>query len=167
MFTQHHDTRLLYGYLIANKDKEIITWEDLEKHIGYSVRQGVGYSRLRSAINTALGQDQLVFECVFGVGYKVVNASENVSNREAALNGIRRRARREQNKLACAKYDALNDSEKATHNALAAQYGVIRVLAGKKATKKIETASNGSMLSVQRSLQLFSKASGEERDKEA
>lgn len=155
MFTPHHDTQLLYDYLIAHQDKGIISWDELSAVVGYQIQRGSGYSRLRSAINKAKNENQIVFETVRGQGVSKTTGAELVDNRAAGLASVRRRARIEQSKLACVKFTELDDAAKQKHNALAAQYGVIRQVATNAANARIREIANGQAPSVDATLRLF------------
>lgn len=137
LFETSAETRFIFQAMDKVPHGETITYESLSESIGRDVRL-YATSALSSAITMQL-KKQRVFECVRGVGYKLLTSKEIVRTQgDKALSHIKRTARRYVKRIASCVYDELNDVEKIRHNAHLSALGTINYLSKPAAINQIE-----------------------------
>lgn len=157
-FTVSLETRLLYERLRKLKVGEVVTYGELTGIIGQDV-QAAGRGALRSARHIAQRDHQIVLDAINNVGLKRLSDRETVASAGQTLNKVRRTAQRGIDRLAAVSdFDALQDEEKAQHNASMSALAVVKLMAKPKSVTRIAAAvntSNTGQLPVARTLELF------------
>lgn len=156
IFEMSPDTRLLRQYLREVKVGETVTYADLSSVIGKPVVSSTG--SLRSALNSVLRHDCFVFAAIRKVGIERLSDERIVSNSDADIDGIRRKAKRGARKLASiGDYSALPAPKQLAHTARMSILTMIAYTASDAGLKKIEAASAGHRkeLPLQETLKAF------------
>ena len=150
------DARALYECLKQSQIGEVVTYADLSRLIGRDVQRKYRHL-LTSACRRCLGDDMVV-ECVHGIGVKRLADTEIIGVGEHALPKIRRLANRVSRKLnAIHDFDALPNAEKVKLNASRSLMGAFSYLTKAPQVARVEkqTAATHAALPLQRTLQIF------------
>lgn len=113
---------------------------------------------LGSARRYLLREERILFETVTDRGIRRLKSSEIVEGHVAGdIRKLARATRRSLRKLACAEYDDLSPSEKASHNAKASHLGALEMMFRPTTIKRIEqkVSQSGDKLPVAKTLELF------------
>jgi hypothetical protein len=131
-FVASADTKFIAAALAKVRHGETITYEELDKAIGRSVRV---YAL--SSLHTALRQqvsDGRVFEVEKNVGYRLLTDSEIVQTQFAKNSAhVRRATRKTVKRIKAAKFDALSGEEKIAHNTQISMLGALHQMTTPKA----------------------------------
>lgn len=138
-FEASSDARFMAKVLANANPGEIVTYEMLSEAIGRDVRRFAA-SALFTAVKMQL-RERRVFECIRGVGYKLLEGHEIVRTQgEKAFNAITNKARSAVKKIAAADYSELNNDQKVKHNAQISMLGAICHMTKPKALENVENA---------------------------
>jgi hypothetical protein len=161
------DTQILVRALLEAQEGTTITYDDLEKRIGQSVRTGAGRGYLSSARRHLLNHHQRWFACVRGEGVRW-SGTDVVGEGDAAIRSLGRRSRTAAKKVATATYEKLSNEDRIRHNTSLAMLGAIgsmtRADRVKRLSSKVEQASD-QLLPQQGVVEaLFRKDGGSEKE---
>lgn len=140
MFEMSPDTRLLRQHLRTVLIGSTVKYEDLSAVIGKPV-DGATPS-LRSAINSLLKQDNIVFATIRKTGLERLSDERIVSNSDSDIDGIRRKAKRGARKLTCVgDYSAMAPGKQLAHTARLSIMTMVAYATSDTGLKKVEGAS--------------------------
>lgn len=138
-FETSSDARFIANALANANHGEIVTYKMLSEAIGRDVRK-FATGALYTAVKMQL-RDSRVFECIRGVGYKLLPADEIVRTQGAkAFNAITNKARSAVKKIAAADYGQLENDQKIKHNAQISMLGAICHMTKPKSLEHVENA---------------------------
>jgi hypothetical protein len=136
-FLVSSDTKFIAAALAKVRPGETITYEELDKAIGRSVR-----SYARGSLSTALRQqvsDGRVFEVEKNVGYRLVTDSEIIRTQYVKNSAhVRRAARKTVKRIQAANFDALTKDEKTAHNTQISMLGALHQMTTPKAELAVQ-----------------------------
>jgi hypothetical protein len=136
-FLVSSDTKFIAAALSKVRQGETITYEELDKAIGRSVR-----AYARGSLSTALRQqvsDGRVFEVEKKVGYRLLTDSEIVKTQFAKNSAhVRRVTRKTVKRIQAAKFDALTKDEKTAHNTQISMLGALHQMTTPKAELAVQ-----------------------------
>lgn len=152
------DTKTIYERILKASIGETVTYEELEKLIGRSVRER-GTWLLLSARRRALNQDGLVFGTVAKIGIKRLSDTEIVAGSEDDVHRVHRQALRGMRKLTAIKhYDSLPAESKTRHGVNASALAVLAHMTRSTSLKRLETKvreQSQPSLPLQKTLEAF------------
>ena len=131
---------------------DFIPYSDLSVIIARNV-QDEGYSALTTARRVVLRENGLIFSPVIDKGLHCMTEEEVAMSGEYGILKIKRIAHREKKKLhlGVKDFDKLSNEAKIKHNTAASVFGVFKMVASGKSTKRIEdavSAANGALPSI-------------------
>jgi hypothetical protein len=142
MFEMSPNTRLIRQRLRAMEIGELITYTDLGAIISKPVDGATGC--LRSAIDSLLRKEQMVFAAVRSVGMKRLNDTDIVSASDADVSSIRRKAKKAVRKLTSVKdYNAMPGPSRLAHTARVSVLAAMVDMSTDRSIEKIEKAAVG------------------------
>jgi hypothetical protein len=142
MFEMSPDTRLLRQHLRAAIVGQTMTYDELSKVIGKPVDSA--NTSLRSAINSVLRHDHIVFAAIRKVGIERLSDDRIVSASDQDIDGIRRKAKRGAIKLtSISDYDKLTPAKQLMHTARLSVLTMVAYSTSDGGLKKIEKAAVG------------------------
>ncbi|MGB1012799.1 MAG: hypothetical protein ACPG4T_01600 [Nannocystaceae bacterium] len=137
-FTLSETSRMMETALGELEVGGVVSYEALERAGGRSLNE------MRGAITTArrrlLKNEQRVFACIRGEGYKRLSDSEIVKSGQKYIDRSRRTARKCAAETMAADFDKLTDAEKVKHNAQMAMALAISELSTTKSRRRLEAA---------------------------
>lgn len=137
MFQMSADARLLYQRLTKVGVGEEISYDVLASEISRPVSGAT--TALQTAVRNARKNDDMVFAAIRGVGLKRLEDAEIIASATQGTVSIRRRARKEAEKLTKIRdYGALPQAKQIEHTARLSIFGAIAEMANEKSVKKIE-----------------------------
>ena len=132
------ESQLIEERLSSIEIGEFVSYDDLSEVCKKDVRTS-GRGNLNTARNRLRRDKQMVFDPVRGEGIRRANDTEIVAGCNRSVSAIRNAARRGAKRIACARYETLNDAEKVQHNTMASQFGVLYSLTSQASRKALET----------------------------
>jgi hypothetical protein len=136
------EARQLADFLIAHAAKQnfdtVLSYEQLSKVAGCDLRVKRGI--VQTARNICLREANAWFATVWREGIKLATPHEASAEGESGRLSIVRTATRSLRKMAVVKYEALDESQKVTHNLNASILGAVRLMNNRSSRKKIEGA---------------------------
>jgi hypothetical protein len=149
------DTLTLIGVLKTLKDPALtISKAELDRAIGRNCS-----SLMMTATRHLRTEDGLVVEYDRPHGvYRGMHGEKNLNSRRKSLGSIRRRTRREAEKLGCIDFTALGDAQKIEAAAVASTLGALHQFTSPQSQKKIESSiqkAEASGMSFGRTIALF------------
>lgn len=151
------DVKTVYDMLRRCEIGDTVTYEDMEKSIGRSVRYQNRWI-LSSACRRLLAQDSMLFGTVSKVGVKRLSDSEIVGVGQDTVQRIHRSALRGTRKLSAIRnYDGLSKSDKVRHGVQASALGILAHVTKERQLRRIEAKiENDPMtLPLQKTLEAF------------
>ena len=153
------DARMLHQHLATIKIGEIVTWEAMSNIIGRPVSPGnSGYSALMTARNRAQNDEGFVFDAVARVGLKRLADVDIVNGGQAAIDKMRRAARRGVKRLLSVNNFAdLPNDAKIKHNTYASLLGAVVHMSQDARVKKLEAhvGNTQAALPLAKTLEIF------------
>lgn len=142
IFVMSADTRILRDELARVPIGNTIEHAALSKLIGKPIDGGTAC--LRSAVNSLLRHEGMVFAAIRSVGLKRLNDSEIIQHADQDADKIRRGARRSVMRLTSIKdYDGLTAKEKLAHTSRLSIFTAVASFTTDKSLKKLEAAADG------------------------
>lgn len=142
MFEMSADSRLLYQRLRRAAVDEVVTYTELSAEIHRPVSGAT--PALRTAIDAARRDDDIVFAAVRGIGMKRLNDVDIVDQSTADAVAIRRRAKRAAVKLTkVSDYSALPAGKQLEHTARLSIFAAIAEISSDKSIRKVAAAAGG------------------------
>lgn len=121
---------------------ELVTYAELSRIIGQNVRAD-GYQVLRSARNYVAETSRIVFDVVHGEGLKRLRNEEIPASADAALQSIRRKAKRTARRLGrCVDIDALPAETRNDFNLKLSVLGMLSAVSDHKRIEKVKGLLN-------------------------
>ena len=132
------DAKLVYDRLLKCGVGDVVTYEELSEMVGRDIRSK-GYATAQAARKRAMRDNQMVFECIWRVGYKRLSDVEVVQTGEQTIRSMRRAATRGLKRIVSVQeFDKLPAPMKAKHNAYASLFGAVHSMFHGNAVKKLE-----------------------------
>ena len=151
-FTRAADTGLLVTLLMETDEGELLTYEEMNQHIGRDVRRN--RSHLASAIRIAL-KEGAVFGCVPNEGYRRLPPGDVVALSDQARRRQHKIAHKACKQLATVSTERLNDSERRDYYTHLSIQGALAASTRAASVKQVAETVNGStqQLAVARTLE--------------
>lgn len=151
---------------LKEKPNEVVAYQDASEACGRDVRTAA-HGAMATARKRLHRDHGIVLEVVRSVGFVWVKQEALVESRASGVAAIRRRAKREADKLAHGgiQWDTLDNGAKVKANALLSLYGMVGSVATAPNMKKIEgkvSAAQGGQLALGHTLRLFSGNGGDD-----
>lgn len=154
----HYDTQLLIDRFRTLAVGEVLTYEDIEKIIGQSVKPGTkGYSRVLKARQVCVRDHGLVIDSEPKVGVKRLTPSETIGAGQRSIVKANREAKRGIKTIVTVDYNALSNDDRIRHNTVASHLGVLQEITSNKSQAKLHGVMSTAhqKLSLGRTLEAF------------
>lgn len=115
LFQVARETYDLFKRIIEMREGDRITYEELTDICGFDV-QGDGYAYLHSARKMAENKRGVVTSAIRNEGIARLDSHEIVNDSDSQQRKVRNAAKKGQNRLSCAEYSELSDTDKSTYN---------------------------------------------------
>ena len=141
-FARSYEVQTLVERIMKLAIGETITYEALATVAGADVDSERFAGQLQSARRIAQADSQVVTGTVRGVGIQRLGGTDIVKSGQQSIGRIRRESVRGLKRLACAKYEELDQAARAKHDATASHLGVLAEFAKPKIVTRIEAAAS-------------------------
>ncbi len=151
------ETQSLVDRFLQLEDDELVTYQELSAIIRKDV-QHEGMHHRSTAMRIARNEHLVCLACVNGEGVKRLTPEATAETGKMTIGKVRRESKRGLQRLACVKFDKLSTEKKLQHNISASILGVLRMMGGSGARKKLaNSTTDTAQLPVQRTLEQFTK----------
>jgi hypothetical protein len=144
-FVRSENHTIVYNLLVAAEVGDLVTYAKMREMTGVEVHGGTGF--LRTALNRALKEEEMVFRNEPLKGYKRLSPEETVDNSDEDRARLHRHARRSRRKLetADAEFPAMDQRHKLKFAINSSLLAVIEKTTTKFAAKRLEKAVVGEL----------------------